>query len=247
MESKAFFSGSQLKWLAVFSMLLDHTAKIIAFQPSLTLSVPYAAEPNKLLEISQRLFPLFIMVGRLAFPLFCFLLVEGFMHTSNVKKYALRLFLFALISEIPYDLAFSHRFFDFESQNVFFTLSIGLIVIIGLERLRNYTKIKYFYALLLVGIGIFLAEWLQTDYGGQIGILLIVTLYLFRDSTLLKCILGGLILSQNSWFGLLAFIPIYFYNGQRGKQWKYFFYWFYPIHLLVLFAIQQFLIMCKIN
>lgn len=247
LESRAFFSGSQLKWLAVFAMLLDHTAKIISFQPSLTLAVPYGTEPNKLVEISQRLVPLFILFGRLAFPLFCFLLVEGFIHTSNVKKYALRLFLFALVSEIPYDLAFSHRFIDLENQNVFFILLIGLIVIIGLEKLRTLTKIKYFCTPLLILVGIFFAEWLRTDYGGWIGVLLIVSLYLFRDSTLFNCILGGLILLQNSWFGPLAFVPIYFYNDQRGRQWKYFFYWFYPVHLLVLLTIQQFLIALKMN
>ncbi len=242
LNPKPFFSGSQLKWIAIIAMFLDHTAKIIRFQPLINGALPYMTESNQLFAMSQTIFPLFILIGRLAFPLFCFLLIEGFVHTSNPKNYLMRLFLFAVISEIPYDLAFSHQFVNLESQNVFFTLVIGLVVIMGLDKF-SFTSVKNsFFSLIIITSGIFLAEWLQTDYGGWIGILLITILYLFRRSSLLKCILGGLVLLQNSWFGLFAFIPIYFYNGQRGKQWKYFFYWFYPVHLLVLFAIQQFLV-----
>lgn len=243
METKSFFSGSQLKWIAIFAMLLDHTAKIISFQPVMMQSVPFGVEEHPIIGFSQKIFPLFIMIGRLAFPLFCFLLVEGFTHTSNKKRYATRLFLFALISEIPFDLAFSHRLIDFESQNVFFTLFIGLMVIIGLEKFKAFSICNVMCSIIIVGIGIFLAEFLCVDYGGWIGILLIITLYLFKDLPLLKCIIGALVLLQNSLFGLIAFIPIYFYNGKRGKQWKYFFYWFYPVHLIVLFAIQQFVIL----
>lgn len=242
METKPFFSGSQLKWIAIIAMLLDHTAKINSFHPFFTHSVPFENETSSLIQLSQEIFPIFILIGRLAFPLFCFLLVEGFIHTSNTKKYLIRLCLFALVSEIPYDLAFSHQVIDLESQNVFFTLLIGLLVIIGLEKLQDYSIKNVLFSIAIVGTGIYLAEWLRSDYGGWIGILLIVVLYLLRDFLLLKCLLGALVLLQNSWFGLFAFILIYFYNGQRGKQWKYFFYWFYPVHLLVLIGIQQFLI-----
>ncbi|MBO0438856.1 TraX family protein [Candidatus Enterococcus ikei] len=247
MDTKQFFSGSQLKWIAIIAMTLDHTAKIFSFQLPITMSVPFGNEQHTLLESIQSVFPFFILIGRLAFPIFCFLLVEGLIHTSNTKKYLGRLFLFALISEVPYDLAFSHQFIDLESQNVFFTLVIGLLVIIGLKNLTGYSIKNGFLFLGIVGVGIFFAEWMNTDYGGWIGVLLIVILYLFRDFPLLKCFLGALIISQNSLFGLLAFIPIYFYNGQRGKQWKYFFYWFYPVHLLILFGIQQFLIAPILN
>ncbi|WP_086312424.1 hypothetical protein A5821_000135 [Enterococcus sp. 7F3_DIV0205] len=247
METPHFLSGSQLKWIAIFAMLLDHTAKIISFQPSLAMSLPFTSEPDPLAESLQAIFPVFILIGRLAFPIFCFLLVEGFLHTSNTKRYLVRLALFALISEVPYDLAFSHQLIDLRSQNVFFTLLIGLIVIIGLKKLATRSMATTILSLGLIGTGIFLAEWLHTDYGGWIGVLLIVVLYLFRDFRLLKCLLGAIILLQNSLFGPIAFFLIYFYNGKRGKQWKYFFYWFYPVHLFVLTSIQQFLIMPYFN
>lgn len=247
MESKPFFSGSQLKWLAIFAMLLDHMAKIISFQPTTTMLLPYANEVHPLLHFTQIIFPIFIMIGRLAFPIFCFLLVEGFIHTSNTKKYLLRLSLFALIAEVPYDLAFSHQFIDLKSQNVFFTLLIGLIVIIGLKKIQVQSLTSGLLAVIIVGAGIFCAEWLRTDYAGWIGVLLITSFYLLRDERLIKSIVGALILLQNSFFGLIAFVPIYFYNGQRGKQWKYFFYWFYPIHLLVLYGIQKYVIMPYLN
>ncbi|ALS01188.1 hypothetical protein ATZ33_07335 [Enterococcus silesiacus] len=247
MKTKPFFSGSQLKWLAIFAMLLDHIAKIISFQPATTALVPYLTEAPPLFPFTQVIFPMFTMIGRLAFPIFCFLLVEGVIHTANTKKYLLRLFLFALIAEIPYDLAFSHQFIDLKNQNVFFTLFIGLIVIIGLKKIQVQSLKSGILAVIIIGSGIFFAEWLQTDYGGWIGVLLIVSFYLFRDEHLIKCIAGALILLQNSLFGLIAFVPIYFYNGQRGKQWKYFFYWFYPVHLLVLYGIQEYLIMPYLN
>ncbi|OEG12528.1 hypothetical protein BCR25_07855 [Enterococcus termitis] len=223
-------------------MLMDHTAKILYFRTSITIAVPYQTDTNRLFEGIENLFPFFIMIGRLAFPIFCFLLVEGFVHTSNIKRYSIRLFLFALLSEIPYDLAFSKRFVDIHSQNVFFTLWIGLLVIAGLKKYWHSSLRSLPLSLMIIGSGVFVAEWLQTDYGGWIGVLLIVNFYLFRNRKLLKCLFGGLILLQNSVFGLLAFLFIYLYNGQRGRQLKYFFYWFYPVHLLVLVSIQQFLI-----
>ncbi|GGC78261.1 TraX family protein [Enterococcus wangshanyuanii] len=242
MESRAYFTGSQLKWLAIISMLMDHTAKIISFHLYISSSVPYTTDSSIMAETTKVLFPIFIMIGRLAFPLFCFLLVQGFIHTSNVTRYGLRLLLFAFLSEIPYDLAFSKQWFDWQSQNVFFTLLIGLLVIAGLRRCQSRSIKGYLISGILIICGIFSAEWLHTDYGGWIGVLLIVVLYIFRNHKLLKCLFGGAVILQNSLFGIMAFPLIYFYNGQRGRQMKYFFYWFYPVHLLVLTAIQQFII-----
>ena len=114
-------SGYWLKVIAVISMLIDHTSAVILEQ------IPGLENPAFLMRI----------IGRLAFPIYCFLLVEGFYHTRRRAKYAGRLFLFALISEVPFDLAFSRRMWDFSSNNVFFTLLFGLLVIWGVEGLKQ--------------------------------------------------------------------------------------------------------------
>ena len=96
----------QLKWIAIITMLIDHVGAIFF--------------PGNLV---------FRYVGRIAFPIFCFQLVEGFFHTRNIEKYMLRLGIFAIISEIPYDLAFRGNILDFEHQNVFFTLFLGILML----------------------------------------------------------------------------------------------------------------------
>ena len=114
-------SGYWLKVIAVVSMLIDHTSAVILEQ------IPGLEAPAFFMRI----------IGRAAFPIYCFLLVEGFYHTRSRAKYAGRLFLFALISEVPFDLAFSRRMWDFSSNNVFFTLLFGLLVIWGVEGIKQ--------------------------------------------------------------------------------------------------------------
>ena len=114
-------SGYWLKLIAVISMLIDHTSAVILEQ------IPGLEAPAFFMRI----------IGRAAFPIYCFLLVEGFYHTRSRAKYAGRLFLFALISEVPFDLAFSRRMWDFSSNNVFFTLLFGLLVIWGVEGIKQ--------------------------------------------------------------------------------------------------------------
>ena len=136
-------SGSTLKLIAIITMLIDHTAATILDN---TL---YARGFDKLDQSDSQAFMDFIsdnallysadmmmrLIGRIAFPIFCFLLVEGFLHTRNQWKYAGRLAVFALISEIPFDLAFHKTAFYLQYQNVFFTLLIGLMVLMGFRYL----------------------------------------------------------------------------------------------------------------
>ncbi|MCB5954090.1 TraX family protein [Enterococcus sp. CWB-B31] len=241
MNKKGYFSGSTLKWIAIITMFMDHSAKLLYLPQSIIEQLPPAMETFYTALI--KIFDIFLILGRLSFPLFCFLLVEGFVHTSNVKKYFSRLLIFALISEVPYDLAFRNSFFTLEKQNVFFTLLIGLVVLMELEKVKERTPLNIILSLGIVFAGIFTAEFLQTDYGGWIGVLLISVLYYLREYPLVKCLAGGLVILQNSISGLFSFIFIYFYNGQRGRQWKYLFYWFYPAHLLVLIGIQQYILL----
>ena len=128
-------SGSTLKIIAVVTMLIDHIgAAILARmmmvnglggidQSDTTAVMQWYSNNTTLFQVYQ----VMRSIGRIAFPIFCFLLVEGFEHTHDRKKYALRLGLFALISEIPFDLAFSSEVLEFQYQNVFFTLFIGML------------------------------------------------------------------------------------------------------------------------
>lgn len=182
-------------------------------------------------------------IGRIAFPIFCFLLVEGFLHTSNAKRYAMRLFAFALISEIPFDLAFQSKWFGFGYQNVFFTLAIGCIAMIGLqwvEEKQEESPVKRaILQMLIVAAGLIGAELLRTDYAAM-GVFAIVMLYYFRNNKFYQ-VIAGCLAFMDEIPAMLAFLPIILYNGKRGLKVKYGFYAFYPLHLLILFAVCCFM------
>ena len=267
-------SGSTLKIIAIVTMFIDHIGAIIV-QGEL-YSLPYDYSTMKIifsLGITMRL------IGRLAFPIFCYLLVEGFLHTKNIKKYAIRLFIFALISEVPFDFAFYKTFFAWQHQNVFFTLFIGILVMYGIDFIRNRFKENNQASSLLsfatIVIGMVIAELIRCDYAA-LGILVMVFLYLFHHKknlgSLIVCIIFiayctspaiamykqlevygyrtnnfyafayYMLTSVLQAFACLAFIPIHFYNGKKGLSLKYFFYAFYPVHLLLLGIIASYIV-----
>ena len=183
-------------------------------------------------------------VGRLAFPIFAFMAVEGYFHTHSFKKYILRLLLFAVLSEIPFDLAFSGKAWYPAYQNVFFTLLLGLLVIAGLHLVEQHfagttvgkTILRVGLNAVIILTGCVLALVLKTDYDFK-GILAITVLYLFRNRKKAQMWAGVIIfllMDSLEMFAALSFILIWFYNGTRGRQNKYFFYFFYPAHFLLL-------------
>lgn len=228
-------SGSTLKIIAVCAMAIDHFAASILYYKIL---LPEFSRMQGVVEMSNWLILYQIMrtIGRIAFPIFCFLLVEGFRHTSDRKKYAFRLFLFALISEFPFDLALFDMPLDLQHQNVFFTLFIGLLVIWAMDAAG---KFRFGFPLQAAAVlaGGALAYFLKTDYDYK-GILVIVVLYIFRRNRVLRTVAGCLSLLWEA-PACLAFIPINLYNGKRGLSLKYFFYAFYPVHLLIYAAIMH--------
>ena len=113
-------TGQCLKVLAVVSMIIDHIGYAIVIR------LPGAADTGSLTNF---VYTTLRMIGRFAFPIYCFLLIEGVCHTRNIGRYAFRLFIFALVSEIPFDLAFYGKLFHFDHQNVFFTLCIGVLML----------------------------------------------------------------------------------------------------------------------
>jgi len=205
-------------------------------------------------------------VGRLAYPIFAFLIVEGYFYTSNLKRYVKRLFLFALISEIPFNLVMGSRVFYPIHQNVLWTFLIGIGLIWLNEKARGKGKIwlRAVTALGTILLGTVLGLILMTDfYNG--GVLMVLTFYFFRGRKW-WCLVGQLLamyyinweilsgfsyeieIGDSTFFlvrqglAVLALIPIWLYRGEQGyhsREFRNFCYWFYPGHLLILGLLMQ--------
>lgn len=211
-----------LKIIALVTMIIDHYGAI--FQTNIIA---------------------FRMIGRLAFPIYCFLLVEGYQHTSDIRKYLKRLLVFALISEIPFDLAL-YGGLDLRHQNIFFTLSIGLIAMY----LKDNKDGKYIFKNTTIFVGsIIVAIFLRVDYS-FLGILYILLFHKYKDYPRkqkilhVACFMFLFNLISTGWiqqFALVSLPIIYFYNGELGPKNKIsqiFFYAAYPLHLIVFYMIN---------
>ena len=243
MENYRCFSGNVLKWIGIFTMFVDHIGAVLINKILLVTSNP------KWLD----LYWICRYIGRIAFPLFCFTLVEGFVYTKNRKKYFGRMLLFALISEVPFDLAVEGKWFSTEASNVMATFALGILVLTALKELLEPVRgkgvnanavLRALFSMVIIGAAMWLAETLCMDYGA-VGILSIVLFYLLRERRTLAAVwgCGALLLSGSVELpGLLAILPILLYNGRRGRQSKYFFYVFYPAHLLLLGLLAMYMI-----
>ena len=231
-KTRCGLSGTALKLLACVTMLIDHIgASCIEAGVGTTANCPVG-----LLKMDQIL----RLIGRLAFPIFCFLLVEGFLHTHDVKQYLRRLLLFGAVSEIPFDMAFFRVPVYGGHQNVYWTLALGVIAMAAMQRSQDAAgRLTWQGGAAAVACAL-AAELAATDYGA-IGVALIAALYLTRKSRTQQSILGaGMMLFERT--APLAFVLTWFYNGQRGRcpQWaKWAFYLFYPVHLVVLGVITN--------
>ena len=232
-------TGTDLKRLALFAMLLDHIGAV--FMPSLLLVCPESHEPLISAVIVGLRF-----VGRIAMPIYCFLLVEGFSLTTHLKNYILSIGCFALLSEIPFNLAVYGTCFHLSLGNVFFTLLFGLLFMAGdmaiFQRVKQPTSQIVLRTLNFTVSGV-AAQAVGCDYG-IIGIMLIAAFYCFRTDLPRRNLLAGMIcvLESISFLGAaaLSLIPISLYNGERGTvKNKYAYYAFYPLHLLLLWALSR--------
>lgn len=234
-------TAAHLRWIALGAMLLDHLwAMVVPGSQWMTY------------------------VGRIAFPIFAFQVAEGARHTSDFRRYALRLLAFACLSEIPFDLMYASTVFYPFHQNVMFTLLLGLLAIRGLDRARRERTAK---AAALGALGL-LAAWLagtigMVDYGGM-GVLTVAVFSVFRGFPLARlgqtvCLVllnmvffkgeylstelfGHALELQTQGFALLALIPIWLYGGEKGRGGRalqYGSYVFYPLHMLVLYLIKS--------
>lgn len=228
-------SSATLKWFALITMAFDHVGAVF-FPDQAWIRI----------------------VGRVSFPIFAFLLVQGFIHTKSRTKYISRLIVFAIISEVPYDLCLYGQLLEFSSQNIMFELAAGFLVLICLEAMVKKKNPLY----LLPALGLSAAALLLNLSYDVYGIALIVAFYLLRSfpgaaalaSVAVTWLFFGVANVGFSLFGLdymplsLNSIQIFacascvflaFYNGKPGRRSsKYFFYLFYPAHLLLYWAIS---------
>lgn len=215
------FSGSTLKIIAIVSMVIDHCAYF-------------------LMENGTLLYDAMRCVGRIAFPVFAFLVVEGFAYTKNRKRYFAQLLVFALISEVPWYLLNGAD----GTHNVMFTLALGVVALAVLEKMKENG--------ILCGVAILsiacFATWLGVDYEWR-GILMVVVFNLLRNQNdnlsfpygrmmQILCTFP-LMMHYGSIGAMLACAILFLYDGTRGfikgNMAKYGFYAFYPIHLGIIY------------
>ncbi|MGN0342301.1 MAG: TraX family protein [Roseburia sp.] len=237
-KRKIGISGSTLKMIAVITMLIDHVGAGVLGR-YLTMYSWNATLGADVYDTLWIIYNVMRGIGRIAFPIYCFLLVEGFTHTKSVGRYSLRLLVFAFVSEVPFDLLFCGKTVDLSYQNVFFTLWIGLLVMWGYkwieERQKLHVVAKVLLDVIILLAGMAFADFLATDYS-YYGVFAITMLYIFREKKVAQIVAGCLSFLWEIW-APVAFIPIGFYNGKRGWNMKYFFYCFYPVHLLLLYLL----------
>ncbi|MCQ2565263.1 MAG: conjugal transfer protein TraX [Clostridia bacterium] len=220
-ESISVLDRSALKLIAAASMLIDHIGTV--FFNAVWMRC----------------------VGRLAMPIFCFFVAEGFYYTSDRLKYLKRMGLFALISELPFDLAFYGEFPYWGHQNVMCTFFLAILAMYAFQELTvefDGDKGKY------IGIGAALlcsaaAIFLKTDYS-SFGVALVFIFFVLKDRGLIVQNVAALICQLivrgegiHVW-AMASAIPLMMYNGEKGRNLKWFFYCLYPGHLLILGMIK---------
>lgn len=221
-----WISGSGLKLIAMITMLIDHITLFLLAKHAVVL------EPLFTLGTMQiSVYYILRSVGRIAFPLYCFLLTEGFIHTANRKRYGLNLLIFALISELPWNFVHTGTLL-YEAQNVFFTLFFGYCALYMIEGMKQ-RPVACGAGILLLFV---LAYFFRADYG-YLGVAAIIAMYVLRTQCVVRAVVCTCLFSAR-WRAGLAFVPIAMYNGERGfikgKASKYICYAFYPLHLLIL-------------
>lgn len=228
-----FLSGAELKLIAIISMLADHVNKALIY--------PYLESNHGFLAFISDVFDI---IGRIAFPLFCFMLVEGYFKTRNRKKYLLNLLLFGVISEVPFDMFTTASFFNMNWNNVMFTLALVLVTVWIIDTLKEKMQKRskalwYLVSILIVLVMCIVSMSLSLDYEHH-AILIGYFFYLFHDMPVFAIPFGYASMFKEPW-ALLGFGLTLTYNGERGKQHKMLYYWFYPVHLLILGLLRLYL------
>ena len=264
-----------MKRIAIIAMFIDHMT--LCF-----LEVAKTSDGKRVMntfEAGRTLDSIGRGIGRLAFPIFCFLIVEGFLYTRNRWKYLARLLVFAAVSQVPFCLLV-FPYSDKRHADTIFTLAAGYVLIWIVETLAGYFRVNDYlpaprsiapegeeepkdrpelklpagFDKKWIRVVLFLipacaavygicrlARWGGFDYsyGGVIFILILYLLYRYRETALLAACAWLTYYNHNELLAITGFCLIWCYNGKRGKQNKYFFYLFYPGHLLLLYLIRK--------
>lgn len=222
------FSGAQLKYIAMLSMLIDHLNKALIY--------PYL-NGGFLGQVSD----LFDILGRIAYPLFAFFLVEGFFQTKSRGKYLLYLLGFGMIAEVPFDLFSTAKWFEPNWNNIMFTFAMVLVTLWCIDVLKEKLPRAAWYLLSFVIVGAMcLVSMLSgVDYEYH-AILTGYFFYIFHEKYPLAIPFCFLSMYKEPW-SLLGFALTLTYNGERGRQHKLLNYAFYPAHLLILGVLRLWL------
>jgi hypothetical protein len=240
-ESTKGLTSNTLKMIAIIAMTIDHTATILF--PRYSLDIPVLCMH---------------IIGRLTAPIMMFLIVEGYYHTRNIKKYIFRLFILAIISHFAYAFAFDKKFQTvFDQTSVIWAYMLGLIALVIREsdRLKMWQKHLILFPVIVAA---FPADWsspavfavlcMGLNYGNfkkqMISLILCIAVYSTVYAIFVNVIYGIM-----QMLIVLAIPILYQYNGQRGK-WKgmkWFFYIYYPLHLILLGLIRVFILQKGIN
>ncbi|MBO5341310.1 MAG: conjugal transfer protein TraX [Lachnospiraceae bacterium] len=253
-------STSFIKTIALICMFIDHFAASVMMQLLYHPNHPIMLQIGKWIQADnimvtynfiKNIYEWMRHIGRVSFPIYCFFIVEGFFKTRDRKKYAIRLGICALLSELPFDIALYGKIIYLWHQNVFYTLLIGLLAIWVLDKMAaktDWSLMKHNVMTLLCTIGfVLVAEVLSTDYSG-FGVLTIVLMYYVRRIAETKTtywppiVLGAgtaflCLFSPGEVWAFIGLPLMFFYHGKKGWNGKWFFYLFYPVHLIVLAVI----------
>lgn len=223
---KKILNMRDLKLIAYVTMLIDHIGAVLV-EEIMTSPRAYGVTLNA--NVIYNIYFALRLIGRLAFPIFAFSIYEGFTKTRDIKKYMLRLLIFAVISEIPFDLALSGKIFDWSYQNVIWTFLFALSGLYIYEKYEN-PVIKA----LGIGLALALGEICKTDYGAY-GVGMIYVFYFLKDNKLKDLVLAGLFVMQAA--AVVALVPLNMYNGEKGMKSGRILYFFYPLHLFLLYLV----------
>lgn len=245
------FNAATIKIIACITMFVDHLTVIFleSISPQTGTYAAYSVANGVLLDQIGR------TIGRTAMPIFAFLIAEGMYYTSNRARYLLRMLLFAALSQIPFwmmDGGLPETLVGDKDLNVMVTLAYGMIAVIVLDFLllpylrqenREPAQIAWRLPVSVAAVaGIcYLAEALTPCDYGACGVLAVVFFYVFREQRLIGIALSYAVLTAvfpSELYCVPGMVLVWLYNGQRGRQSKYFFYLFYPLHIAILLGLR---------